>query len=34
VVEVDLVPFVGARVVAGLRGHVAGPLGDGSGGPS
>ena len=25
-VEVDLVPFVGARVVAGLRGEVAGPL--------
>jgi urease subunit gamma/beta len=26
VVDVDLVPFVGARVVAGLRGAVAGPL--------
>lgn len=26
VTEVDLVPFVGARVVAGLRGAVAGPL--------
>jgi urease beta subunit len=23
---VDLVPFVGARVVAGLRGEIAGPL--------
>ena len=28
--DVDLVPFVGARVVAGLRGDVAGPL---DGGP-
>ena len=26
VTEVDLVPFVGARVIAGLRGAVAGPL--------
>jgi urease subunit gamma/beta len=25
-VDVDLVPFVGARVIAGLRGEVAGPL--------
>jgi urease beta subunit len=26
VADVDLVPFVGARIVAGLRGDVAGPL--------
>lgn len=29
VAEVDLVPFAGVRVIAGLRGDVAGPLGDG-----
>jgi urease subunit gamma/beta len=31
VVDVDLVPFVGGRVVAGLRGAIAGPLDDVSG---
>ena len=33
-VDVDLVPFVGARVVAGLRNAVAGPLDTPNGGPS
>ncbi|MEZ5296289.1 MAG: hypothetical protein R2697_08475 [Ilumatobacteraceae bacterium] len=26
--DVDLVPFVGARIIHGLRGEVAGPLDD------
>ncbi len=30
--DVDLVPFAGARVIAGLRGEVAGPLDDEGGG--
>lgn len=34
VVDVDLVPFVGARVVAGLRNAVAGPLDTPNGDPS
>lgn len=29
VIEVDLVPFTGRRIIAGLRGEVAGPLDDG-----